>query len=315
MIYDLNRFRYYPIPNSLKDILLEYEGFTIDKVLNKYFYNERSMVLEYFHFLIEKEIIFFPPKQVFDNFIDYEYHWDNPSFFSNAIVDVNSTHDWRILFSEFCLVKCKHIQIRFKDISHFYDFLNYIDFAIDSSISSIEVYIPYKNELEYCFLKELQQKYQIIVRYFIYSAPFSEFMRICSSTQVHFIQKSRQTLFKLNKVKPSSFQVEFSQFIEALNHNIYFNRKVFIGENGEIKMSPHAAEVFGNIYQNSLISIWNVSDFKRYWYISKDNMYKCKDCELRYMCTFEAVPIFDIEIGLYRYNEECGYNPYTASFN
>jgi hypothetical protein len=43
------------------------------------------------------------------------------------------------------------------------------------------------------------------------------------------------------------FNVNITLFTESQNHNTYFNRKLFIGANGEIKNSQNTSVVFGNI--------------------------------------------------------------------
>lgn len=74
----------------------------------------------------------------------------------------------------------------------------------------------------------------------------------------------------------------FFTFLEFLkdNHNIYFNRKVCIDENGNLKMSTTSDEDFGNIASMSLKSLYQNEVFKGFWEVSKDKMEKCKDCEL-----------------------------------
>jgi hypothetical protein len=53
--------------------------------------------------------------------------------------------------------------------------------------------------------------------------------------------------------------------------------------------------------------------FTKFWNIKKDNTEICKDCEFRYMCVDDRIPIQISETD-YKYSTECGYNPYIGKW-
>jgi radical SAM protein with 4Fe4S-binding SPASM domain len=54
-------------------------------------------------------------------------------------------------------------------------------------------------------------------------------------------------------------------------------------------------------------------EFTKLWNIKKDDTKVCKDCEYRYMCVDDRIPI-KISETEYKYSTECGYNPYIAKW-
>jgi len=87
-------------------------------------------------------------------------------------------------------------------------------------------------------------------------------------------------------------------------------KKLTIDKLGNIKNCLYIEESFGNTKNNSLASVVNNKEFQKKWFINKDEINTCKDCEFRYNCT-------DCRAFLTNPNDEkskplkCGYNPYT----
>lgn len=315
IIYDLNRFSYHFIPNGLQDILIRYNGSTLNYILRNFASDEHDTVIEYFTFLFEKEIIFYCDVDLLVGFSEIETSWATPSFLSNVIIDNENKQNWEIIFNQLSQVFCKHLQIRFSDINGFFEFLEFLKNNTDNCISAIEVYIPYNLELDKNKLNILLKNHLTIVRYFIYGSPKQNYLRSrFSATEIYYSKYSLEYLKSKNTVNHKSFNNEIMQFAEAHSHNIFYNRKAFIDNNGFIKMGPNTIEKFGNIYIDSLKSISQSKRFKRFWKISKDEMLKCKDCEFRYMCLFDGAPTLDKDSNLYKYATNCGYNPYLAKF-
>ena len=82
-----------------------------------------------------------------------------------------------------------------------------------------------------------------------------------------------------------------SLYIESQFHHNYFNKKMHINSNGDIKNTSESYEVFTNLKNNNFLEILKKaidSDaFQKYWNITKDVCDVCKDCEFRYSCNLE----------------------------
>lgn len=54
-------------------------------------------------------------------------------------------------------------------------------------------------------------------------------------------------------------------------------------------------DFYGNIFINNIMNIVYSNNFQKYWYIKKDDIDGCKECEYRYICTDCRVFIKDTE--------------------
>ena len=68
---------------------------------------------------------------------------------------------------------------------------------------------------------------------------------------------------------------------------------------------------YGNIKDTTLEEAINKPGFKDLWFINKDKIDVCKDCEFRYMCTDCRAFIKDPE-NIYSQPAKCTYNPYIC---
>jgi hypothetical protein len=113
------------------------------------------------------------------------------------------------------------------------------------------------------------------------------------------------------------FVASFKLFTESQNFNTYFNKKLFIGENGEIKNAPESNKIYGYLKDmNSIIEMKNIiltSEFQKLWYLKKDNIDVCKDCEFRHICVDSRLPFKRNKNDWYHKNE-CNYNPYICKW-
>ena len=111
-------------------------------------------------------------------------------------------------------------------------------------------------------------------------------------------------------------QNDFTLYTEALQYNPYFNKTLFVDDNGNVKNAQETEFVGANINEiknyNELVNLFNLSEMKKYRLVHKDMIEVCKDCELRYMCIDNRVPY---NIGSHwRYETECSYNPYVCKW-
>ena len=72
-------------------------------------------------------------------------------------------------------------------------------------------------------------------------------------------------------------------------------------------------EHYGNIKDTTLQDALAHPDFKKYWFVNKDQISVCKDCEFRYICTDCRAYIENPE-DMYSKPLKCGYNPYTCEW-
>lgn len=115
----------------------------------------------------------------------------------------------------------------------------------------------------------------------------------------------------------SYFSSNLLLYLESQKHNTFFNRKLFINANGEIKNTPLSATNFGNINKfkksSEIAEIIASPSFQVYWYIHKGLIDICKVCEFRYMCVDNRIPKKRNDKEWFM-ESECSYNPYIAKW-
>jgi radical SAM protein with 4Fe4S-binding SPASM domain len=93
---------------------------------------------------------------------------------------------------------------------------------------------------------------------------------------------------------------------------------LYIGKNGEIKNSPESLTIFGNINEiektDDVLRIINSTEFQKYWYVNKDSIDVCKQCEFRHMCVDNRIPK-QRNIKEWYMETECNYNPFIAKWD
>jgi hypothetical protein len=70
---------------------------------------------------------------------------------------------------------------------------------------------------------------------------------------------------------------------------------------------------YGNIKDTTLKEALEKPGFKDLWFIHKDQIDVCQDCEFRYICTDCRAFIKDSN-NIYSQPAKCGYNPYIAKW-
>ena len=112
-------------------------------------------------------------------------------------------------------------------------------------------------------------------------------------------------------VSTDYFCIGMKHFTESQHHNTCLNRKICIDANGDIKNCPAMAKSYGNIKDTTLEEAINKPGFKDLWYVCKDQIDVCKDCEFRHICTDCRCFIKDPG-NIYSQPAKCTYNPYIC---
>src|SRR5690606_37404254 len=113
------------------------------------------------------------------------------------------------------------------------------------------------------------------------------------------------------------FGVNVKLFREAQHFNTYFVNKIYFDKNGDIKNSIRLTKSFGNIENlhkvEDLSKIVAKKDFQEYWFVHKDLIDICKNCEYRYFCVDNRIPIKRNENEWFN-TVECNYNPFIGAW-
>jgi SPASM domain peptide maturase of grasp-with-spasm system len=305
IIYDLQREDYDFIPNELMDFILENKENTIRNVKNE------EIINNYLEFLIEKEYAFFCEENELELFPPISFEWDFPSHLVSTVVDIGngwSNERMDTFLEQMSKVNCQHIQI-FTTHPHKLDIFNaFLKRIYNSSIRSIELLMPYYHSINENDVIKLLNKNKRICNLIMFNAPENKIFE--NIRQYIFISEDLD-IRGCNDL--GYFQVNLLMFSEAKKYNTFFNRKVFIDEDGNIKNDPLQVEYSGNIENKNLLQVIQDVSFQELWSAQKDEIDTCRDCEFRYMCIDSRVPKKRLN-GTWFYEKECNYNPYIAKW-
>lgn len=286
-IYDLPKGTYDFIPNSLYEKLLNLEHKEKDFVY-KNLDNEEKKWLE---FLIKKEYCFFANQSFKDCFIKINFDWKNPSYITNAIIDIeDNSENFNFKFLED--LNCKHILIRFSNELSIENIINYIENNL-KNITFKSVDIVYETDTH----KKNKSTFRKILK---------NYPIISSIQTINSLKEKTSKYFRPN------FVLNTISFSESQSCNLYFNQKLYLNPFKKyLKNSPNSLVSFEIKEYTQIKKIIDSKKFKSLWKINKDKIDVCKDCEFRYMCFDDRIPEKrnDKE---YFHKTECEYNPYLS---
>ncbi|MCH2231362.1 MAG: grasp-with-spasm system SPASM domain peptide maturase [Crocinitomicaceae bacterium] len=317
-IYDLQRNEFKFIPNTLYSILEEYNGKTIEEVLENFSdEDDKETVREYFNFLVENDYIFFCDKDELELFPDLEKEYNFPGTISNAIIDIGNLPEERYLDLLTYLEElgCLDIVLRFPKSCSQSQVYDLCDALKKSSIKSIDIFLNFDESID---LSEIISTFPRI-RTITVTGAAKENMKVGSLGRgnIHYTTTEFESLDRNFEIDKSMLTSNIKMFMEAQFYHTYLNKKLFIDIDGNIKNSPESDISFGQLMNISgsaeLNRIVDSPKFKKLWEVKKDETEVCKDCELRYMCTDSRVPIANNE-GEWTHEIDCNYNPFTGKW-
>ena len=316
ILYDLQKFTYEVIPNSLAEFLENPLNWLDSKTFENRSEDEKAVIEEYLSYCLEQEYVTEIPNTIpTQNFPKLNLNFEYPSVISNISISLNPNFimDFTVIQNIILETKCYHLQIIVEkgfDLNLIKSYLKLIDTI---GLRSIELIVEFQPEFDYQKLIDL---YNNIAFIFIYAAPTSEFLQK-ANFGLHQIFTSEKDFAITHQKSLNFFNVNITLYTESQKHNTYFNRKLHIAANGDIKNAPLNSEVFGNIHQvkqaSDILDIVKSKEFQKYWYVHKGMIDVCKDCEFRHMCVDNRIPIKRNDAD-YFMETECNYNPYIAKW-
>lgn len=311
-VCDVQRRRYFFIPNGLYDILIEHEGKTLDEIKAAFDHAYDDVIDEYFEFLEAQNLGFWTDEP--ERFPELDMTWERPERITNAIIDVDveSTHDYAGLVDQLDDLRCKELQLRFFDPINPDAFVEVLGATSGSRLRHVEAILPARPEYTTRRLRELCDTHQRLGHLSFYGAE-EDAMETIGGTQVSYRTDVVDGPSCCGQVHSDYFIADVEVFTEAQQFNTCLNRKISVDARGEIRNCPSMQQSFGNVADTSLHSALLHRDFKALWEINKDQVDVCKDCEFRYVCTDCRAYIEDPD-DLYSKPSKCSYDPYTATW-
>jgi SPASM domain peptide maturase of grasp-with-spasm system len=314
VICDLQKSRYYYIPNDLFEILKITKTTILKDIYESYGYENASILDEYFDYLLKNNLGFIDSEtNIFPNL---SLEWDSSSKITNCILDVDklsiSKINYKSIFKDLNELNCICVQIRSFDQLEISSIEELLSLTNDSRIREIRLVLEYGAEIESFVISRLLVAYKRLNQVIFYNSD-----RNCITYElgvpIIYVDTKKLSAEDCGQICPGIFLTNIPHFTESLHFNSCLNRKVSIDNNGFIKNCPSQKENFGNINEINIASAISNSKFQRLGKIKKDNINICKDCEHRYICTDCRVFTTD-KNNEFAKPSKCSYDPYTGTW-
>ena len=317
LLYDLQRKEYVQLPLDFCDVLIHQNQKILS--INNLRNNQNPYIVEqlsdFITWLSENEFIFFCNNKIeFESFPEISTEWNSIDLLINSIIDIEDINRYNIhkAICNLHKINCHSIQFRFFCNTEIETLIKILNYTTDKSFQNIELILPYHEEFSNSLLKTISQEFPNLVSITFYRSPQNKFL---NKNQLSVFFTSQMIISEKNcgNINKLTFACDLSYFKEACQFNICLNGKVAIDKNGQIRNCPSLPIIYGNINEVELDKVINSESFKQFWYINKDQIEVCKDCEFRYMCTDCRAYIKDPD-NIYSQPAKCTYNPYIAKW-
>ncbi|HEY1053755.1 MAG TPA: grasp-with-spasm system SPASM domain peptide maturase [Emticicia sp.] len=316
LLIDLQSSRYKAVPNLLVDILKENKVRTLEEIKsdNEHQYDEG--IDTYINFFLDDDWGFITAKPEY--FPNLSLEWDYPGLISNSIIDIRSEIPDYLsdALKELDTLGCEAVQFRlYGSINP--EVLSTINRYISTlTFTYIEVFLKFDDNIIH-FIKANAHGFIRFRGFYFYNSPENKTVLLkdnagTSLTTMRY-QKEVMDIHSCGKVELAAFVPDLMLFTESQKHNTCLNRKISIDINGEIKNCPSMLRSYGNIRDTTLIEAIEKAGFKELWYIHKDQIEICKDCEFRHVCT-DCRAFIEEPGNIYSKPAKCSYDPYTSTW-
>lgn len=164
LLHDIQRYKLHYIPNDLHDILINFDGKSINEIIQHFGEDSHEIIMEYFDLLVKNDLIHFCEKEELKYFTKETYSWDSPSVISNAVVEYANCYDLSSLLYQLEQLGCYYIYFIFHEpLDQISDLL---EKTIKSNYRSFDLVIKddgYNTEYLKVFLKKHLRIRQLIL--------------------------------------------------------------------------------------------------------------------------------------------------------
>jgi SPASM domain peptide maturase of grasp-with-spasm system len=297
VIYDLSRQKLRFIPNSLYELIRQFEHTPFREVRTTFSGEDLDIFDQYLAFLVQEDVGFFTDTP--ELFPALPLDWHTPGIIQQAVVQYAfAAYDIREVVQALHALHCRHLELRLSQVTHVDDLHRLMRLMDGKIFKSVSVFIGYSPVLTVQEVEALFANYGKIASIIVYNAPFaynsSQYTNTVLYTECDFEQSKFREHF------PTDYYiVNVEYFTEAQRYNPYYNKKVCIDASGAIKNCLLQSHSFGNVNTTSLQTVVTQTDFQELWHAAPDTIEGVRDSELRY-CMLISHPLEKLHDGTYR---------------
>jgi SPASM domain peptide maturase of grasp-with-spasm system len=298
-IYNLQDQKIIPIPNILYKLILKFKCHPVKVIQDSYGIENKVLFDRYLEFLLKSNLAFLTPEP--DSFPEIEQTWCSPEIINNAIIAYDfEQYDIGSVIDELHTLGCKHLELRLtlpqtsceETLCDLFNLFN------NKVFNSLIILIEYNIILSLKMVESIYARYSKITCIIIYNCKKSIAFN-STINEIRFIEENLSITQFNNPFPSNKLFVNRQFFMESLNYNVFYNKKICINNEGEIKNHLQHKNSFGNVNDVSLNSVINKTNFKELWEASNDKIEDIKDSELRY-CMFISNELIKLPNGNYK---------------
>jgi len=300
VIIDTQRTELYYIPNDLHRLLKENPKGLIN--------SDDPIVQDYLSFLLENELGFIIDEV--HNFPPIQFIYEDAASISHAILEFEDFENYNVdlALSKIAALGCKNIFIRFKIRCNLNTVTEVFKFVFKHEFNSVDICVSHK-KIEMEEVKDFVYKNPTIRNFILIEANKDDVLRI-SEDGMSTIVCDQSSLHERRPLGPKLFNLNIKFIDESIRFHNHLKGKISIDSKGEVKNLPSFERSFGHVDTHDLDTIVSSNEFNQYWYVQKDQIDVCKDCEHRYICPH----LISKEEEVCSKPLSCSYNPYTAKW-
>ncbi len=321
LIHDFSRNTSNLISNEYFDLIEYLDRKRIEDVISDIEDESKDFFIDFLNFMYENEYaLFVNDVELFPKKSD-ELH-DSHVILKDCIIEIDNNINLELFVDNLHhldLLNCENIQVWLKGNFNYADILKYLDLINDYDFLCVELCIENSEIIERKYFIEIIDKYASISKIFLFNSAEAYIYEYISEHENQHPMLMGQIIYINHPLDANncgiinfetlSFGVE-TQFKINKKFNGCLYKKLAIDSKGNIKNCPYTTN---KVQYNNLKEALSDDNFKKLWFIKKDDIEICKDCEFRYNCT--DCRAFTIENNFYSKPLKCNYNPYTNEWN
>lgn len=294
VIYNLQKSKLIFVPDVMIDFIESLKSSPILFVKQNLTADSLSLFDEYMEFLDQHQLGFYTTNR--DEFPDLKLDWRVPNSIISCVIDFDCIiSDYLIdsILNQLEDLNCFHVEFIIRNTN--LDFLSKVsDNTFYTGIKSMNFYVEYTEKIADNIMSFFEENKKI--EYILIYNSDAKVEHIDSERIVFIEEDINRNHFKFNK---DQYVVNIKYFTESLSFHPYFNRKICIDYNGNVKNDLSFETCFGNVQEDSISTILESTDIKDLWNACPDKVLDYKNDILRY-CTVYTDDLVRLNDGYYK---------------
>ena len=321
LIHDFSRNSSILISNEYFDLIEYLDRKKIEDVILEVEDDSKEFFFDFLNFMFHNEYaLFVNDIELFPAKSDELY--DSHVILKDCIIEVDNYSDIELFdnnLNQLDLLNCENLQIWIKGSINYSDIVKYLDRINIYDFLCVELCLENSFNIDRKNLIEIIDKYASISKIFLFNSNDAYIYEYISEHENQHPMLMGQIIYINHPLDANncgvinfetlSFGVE-TQYKINKKFNGCLYKKLVIDNKGNIKNCPY---IKNKVHYKNLTDALSDNEFKKLWFIKKDDIEICKDCEFRYNCT--DCRAFTIENNVYSKPLKCNYNPYTNEWN